>query len=130
MLRKLLGMAIAMALPSLLAAQAPRVVAAAAAPKLAPPQVLATQVQGDVVVDHLDDINNQEGTDEVDGNNNDGELENGEFEQEGMDEPDGPNNDVDAGDQVDQVGENEEGDTPPAPPAAIGQLSRIGRHKP
>ena len=131
MLRKLLGLVAAMALPSLLAGQAPRTPNAAAAPKLAPPQVVATQVQGEVVmVDELDGINNQEGIDEADGNNNDGEFENGEFEQEGVDEPDGLNNDVDVGEQVDQAGENQDEDTPPAPPAGVGQASRIGRHKP
>jgi len=130
MIRKLLGVAVAMALPSLLAGQAPMAPAPATS-RIAPAHAVATQVQGEVVmVDELDGINNQEGVDEADGQNNDGEFENGELEQEGVDEPDGLNNDVDVGDQVDQAGEDEDGDNPPPPPPGTGQLRQIGNHRP
>jgi len=114
MLRKLLGVVVAMALPSLLAGQAPAAPAPAMS-KVAPAHAMATQVQGEVVeVDEPDGINNQEGVDESDGQNND--VEDGDVDQEGCRRADGLNNEVDAGDQVEQEGENEDGDTPAPPP--------------
>lgn len=132
MLRKLLGVVVALALPSLLAGQASRTSSPATAkPMLALTHGIATQVQGEVVMaEELDGPNNQEGVDEADGQNNDGQNDDGEFNQEGENEPDGLNNDVDVGEQVDQAGENQDEDTPPAPPAGTGPLGRIGRHKP
>jgi hypothetical protein len=74
-------------------------------------------------------LENQEGVDEVDGDNNNGDLE-----QEGIDEPDGlDNNDLEVGDQVDQQGENENGNDEggaPAPPVGTGQIGQIGQHRP
>ena len=128
MIRKLLGVVIAMVLPSLLAGQAPAA-PAPATPRLAPAHAVATQVQGDVAMaDELDGMNNEEGVDEADGQNND--VDDHDVDQEGVDEPDGLNNDVDVGDQVEQEGENEDGDIAPPPPPATGQLRQIGRHRP
>lgn len=131
MFRKLLAVVVLLALPALLAAQAP----ASPAPtsvKPAVPHGIAMAVQGEVVnmADEVEGLNNQEGVDEANGENNDGDVNEN---QEGVDEPDGLNNDVDAGDQVDQSGENEGDNTEgtPAPPAGAGQTGRfIGRHRP
>src|SRR6267378_4372136 len=110
MIRKLLGVVIAMVLPSLLAGQAPAA-PAPATPRLAPAHAVATQVQGDVAMaDELDGMNNEEGVDEADGQNNDVD-----------------DHDVD---QDEQEGENEDGDIAPPPPPATGQLRQIGRHRP
>ena len=138
MLRKILGVAIALAVPALLAAQAPHA-PISAAPRLAPPHVMATQVQGEVLRVDVPSAANQEVA-EVEGQNDDGDVENGhadngdvengEVDQEGVDEPDGLNNDVNAGDQVEQEGDHQDEDTPPAPPAGTAQLNRIGRHRP
>ena len=132
MLRKLLGMVIALALPAVLAGQAP----ATPAPSKPMPAVshgVATQVQGAVVgevagVEEIEGANNQEGLDEKDGDNND--VDDHDVDNEGVGESDGANNDVDVGEHVDQNGD-EQGETDaPAPPPAAGQSLRIGRHKP
>jgi len=127
MLRKLLGVVVALALPSLLAGQAPRTPnPATAKPTLALTHGIATQVQGSVLMaEELDGPNHQNGVAEANGENNDGD-----FDQEGVDEPDGLNNDGDVGEQVDQAGENQHEDATPAPPPGAGQLRQIGRHKP
>ncbi|HXM39029.1 MAG TPA: hypothetical protein VN908_10285 [Gemmatimonadales bacterium] len=131
MLRKVLGVAAALMLPGLLAAQAPASPAPAAV-KPAAPHGIAIQVQGEVVnaAEAVEGLNNQEGVDEANGENNDGEFD---AEHEGVDEPDGLNNDVNVGEQVDQAGEKDEGgdtEATPAPPASAGQIGQIGRHKP
>jgi hypothetical protein len=130
MLRKLLGVVAALALPAVLVGQTPPTPNAAAV--MAKPHGIATQVQGEVVggIDALDGLNNQEGVDEADGENNDGEFEDGDFGQDGVNEPDGLNNDVNVGDQVDQAGDDENVDDMPAPPSGTGQIGQIGRHKP
>jgi hypothetical protein len=132
MLRKLLGVVAALALPSVLVGQAPSPPNPAAG--LAKPHGIAMQIQGEVVgaPSGIDVANNQEGPDEANGENNDGDVENGELDQEGVDEPDGLNNDVDVDNQVDQGGEQDEvdQDDAPAPPPGTAQVRLIGRHKP
>jgi len=90
-------------------------------------------IQGEVVgaPSASDVANNQEGPDEANGENNDGDVENGELDQEGVDEPEGLDNDVEVGDQIDQGGEQEDvGNDTPAPPPGTAQVRQIGRHKP
>lgn len=130
MLRNLLGVVAALALPSVLVGQAPTPPNPAAG--LARPHGSATQIQGEVVgpPSGIALANKQEGPNEANGENND--VENGEVDQEGVDEPDGLNNDVEAGDQVDQGGEQEDvnQDDTPAPPPGTAQVRMIGRHRP
>ena len=133
MLRKLLGLVAALGLPAVLVGQAPAPANPAAG--LARPHGVAMQVQGEVVapVDQPAGVETQEGVDEANGDNNDGDVENGDLEQEGVDEPDGLNNEVEVGDQVDQSGDNQtetEGGDTPAPPAGTAQIGQIGRHRP
>ena len=132
MLRKLLGVVAALALPSVLVGQAPPPPNPAAG--VAKPHGVAMQIQGEVVgaPSEIDVANSQEGPDKANGENNDGDVENGELDQEGVDEPDGLNNDVEVGDQVDQGGEQEDvnQDDTPAPPPGTAQVRQIGRHKP
>ena len=118
MVRKLLAGIVLLALPVLLAAQAP-----------AQPRGIATQVQGDVAgpAEEADGQNNQ---DEVNGQNHEGQHEGDQVEQEGANEPDGLNNEVDEpGEQASQSG-HEDDDATPAAPAAAGQNHQVGRHKP
>ena len=131
MLRKLLGAVVAVALPSILGAQAP--VTPTAGSVVMRPRGVAMQVQGEVVsaIDEIQGANNQGGVDEANGQNND--VDDGDMEQEGfdLDEPDGLNNDVDAGEQVNQNDQEGEGDVDqPAPPPGTGQIGQIGRHRP
>jgi hypothetical protein len=135
MFRNLLGVVAALALPSVLVGQAPTPPNPAAG--LAKSHGVAMQIQGEVVgapsaASGVDVANNQEGPDEANGENNDGDVENGELNQEGVDEPDGLNNDVEVGDQVDQGGEQEDvtQDGTPAPPPGTAQVRMIGRHRP
>jgi len=132
MLRKLLAVVAALALPAVLAGQTPPPANPAAG--VARPHGVAMQVQGEVVgpADEVGGLNNQEGVNEADGDNNDGDVENGDLEQEGVDEPDGLNNDGDVEDQVDQSGDdqNDSADDTPAPPSGTGQIGQVGRHRP
>lgn len=134
MLRNLLAIAVVLALPAVLSAQAPQTGNQGTGRlNQAGAHGTATQVLGEVVVaDELDGANNQEGVDEADAQNNDGEFENGEFGQEGVDEPDGLNNDLNVEQAADQAGDDqdENDDTPPAPPSMSVPLSRVGRHVP
>jgi hypothetical protein len=132
MLRKLLAAIVLLALPALLAAQAPSTPPAAAA-RPAVAHGIAMHVQGEVAspVEGVEGLNNQEGVDEADGQNHDAQDEDGEFDQEGVNEPDGLNNDLDVGEHVDQAGENESDDEgAPAAPPSTGQIGQLGRHKP
>lgn len=132
MLRNLLGVVAALALPSVLVGQAPTPPNPAAG--LARPHGIATQIQGEVVgaPNGIEVANNQEGPNDANGENNDGDVENGELDQEGVDEPHGLNNDVEVGDQVDQGGEQKDvnQDDTPAPPPGTAQVRMIGRHRP
>ena len=131
MLRKLLGVVAALALPSVLVGQAPPPPNPAAG--VARQHGIAMHIQGEVVgaPSASDVANNQEGPDEANGENNDGDVENGELDQEGVDEPEGLDNDVEVGDQIDQGGEQEDvGNATPAPPPGTAQVRQIGRHKP
>jgi len=135
MFRNLLGVVAALALPSVLVGQAPTPPNPAAG--LAKSHGVAMQIQGEVVgapsaASGVDVANNQEGPDEANGENNDGDVENGELDQEGVDEPDGLNNDVEVDDQVDQGGEQEDvtQDDTPAPPPGTAHVRVIARHRP
>ena len=132
MLRKLLGVVAALGLPAVLVGQAAPPANPAAG--LARPHGVAMQVQGEVVapVDQPAGLDNQEGVNEADGDNNDGDVENGDLEQEGVNEPDGLDNNVDVEEQVDQAGDdqNDSQDDTPAPPSGTAQIGQIGRHRP
>ena len=122
MVRKLLAGVVLLALPVLLAAQAP-----------AQPRGIATQVQGDVAspAEEVDGQSNQHGADEVNGQNHEGQHEGDQVEQEGVNEPDGLNKEVDEpGDHASQTGNNEGDEATPAAPAAAGQNHQVGHHKP
>jgi hypothetical protein len=122
MVRKLLAGVVLLALPVLLAAQAP-----------AQPRGIATQVEGDVAspVEEVDGQHNQRGADEANGQNHDGQHEDNQVEQGGVNEPDGPNNEVDTpGDHASQTGHNTDDGATPAPPPSAGQNHQVGRHKP
>jgi hypothetical protein len=122
MFRKLLAGIVLLALPVLVAAQAP-----------AQPRGIATQVQGDVAspAEPVDGQNNQHGADEVNGQNHDGQHEDNQVEQGGVNEPDGPTNEVDTpGNHASQTGQGEGDQGTPAAPPAAGHNNQVGRHKP
>jgi hypothetical protein len=145
MLQKLLGVVIALALPSLLAGQAPGTPSPATAkPTLARPHGIATQVQGEVVrVQEPEAPTGQARVDDPEDQDNDGAVD-----QEDVDAPDDMNNDTDVDDRPDQADDAEDADqdqdrdqgkgkdrdndnnAPPASRSGTGQLSRIGRHIP
>jgi hypothetical protein len=114
MLRNVLGVVAALALPSMLVGQAPTPPNPAAG--LTRPHGIAMQIQGEVVgaPSGIDVANNQKGPNEA--------VNNGE--------PDGLNDDVEVGDQVDQGGEHDQHDDTPAPPPGSAHVRMIGRHKP
>jgi hypothetical protein len=129
MLRKVLGVIAALALPSLLAGQAPGTPGPATAkPTLARPHGIATQVQGEVVrVQEPEAPTSQTRVDDPEDQDNDGAPD-----QDDVDAPDDMDNDADMDDQGDQAddAEDEDNDAPPASRSSTGQLSRIGRHIP
>lgn len=129
MLRKLLGVAVSLGLPALLAGQAP------GTPKSNPAltHARATQFLGEVVMpkdvrveepagqnNNVDDGKNH---DVDDGQGHD--VDDHDVDQEGVDEPDGPNHEGHEG-VKDSDGPNHDDDEG-TPPAAT---SRSGRHKP